>query len=69
MSAYLSQFSTGMATLRSGGPMLIPLLFLSLAATAIVLDRLAILRRGRFRPPTPRPTRPASDLAVGAWRC
>ena len=50
MSAYLSQFSTGMATLRSGGPMLIPLLFLSLAATAIVLDRLAILRREQRTP-------------------
>ena len=45
MVAYFSQFSTGMATLRSGGVMLVPLLFLSLAATAIVLDRIAVLRR------------------------
>jgi biopolymer transport protein ExbB len=45
MSALLTQFTTGMATLRGGGLMLVPLLFLSLAATAIVLDRLAVLRR------------------------
>ena len=45
MVAYFSQFSTGMATLRSGGVMLVPLLFLSLAATAIVLDRIVVLRR------------------------
>ncbi len=50
MSAVLTQFTTGMSTLRSGGLMLVPLLFLSLAATAIVLDRLAILRREQHIP-------------------
>lgn len=50
MVAYFRQFSTGMATLRGGGVMLIPLLFLSLAATAIVLDRIVVLRREQKTP-------------------
>ena len=45
MSDLLEQIGIGIGTLRNGGPMLVPLLFFSLAATAIFLERMGALKR------------------------